>query len=296
MIRSMTGYGEASAHIDGTHYFLQVRTLNGKYYKATVRLQDEFEALEAEIESGLRKRIARGTAAVKATCTDETGAAAQEINVKALDRYVSQLEQSAHVASGVVKLDVGALLALPGVLQPPSDEGERVARVRQVFRRLLEEASDKLIGMRESEGELLAADLRRQLTVISSQLETVRERAPEVVHDYQQRLRGRIEQYMREVGATAEPADVIREVASYAERTDIAEEIQRLGGHVEQFLAIIESDEDNPVGRTLDFMAQEMLREANTMSSKSFDTGISRAIVEIKGAIDRIKEQVQNVE
>lgn len=296
MIRSMTGYGEASAHIDGTHYFLQVRTLNGKYFKATVRLQDEFEALEAEIESGLRRRIARGTAAIKATCTEETGAAAQEINLHAFDRYVEQLKQSEHVASGAVSLDVGSLLSLPGVLQPPSDEGERVARVRKVFGRLLGEAADNLIAMRESEGALLADDLRAQLAVISEQLETVRGRAPEVVKDYEQRLKGRIEQYVREAGATAEPADVIREVASYAERTDIAEEIQRLGGHVEQFLSIIESDEDTPVGRTLDFMAQEMLREANTMSSKSFDTGISRAIVEIKGAIDRIKEQVQNVE
>lgn len=296
MIRSMTGYGEASAHIDGTHYFLQVRTLNGKYFKATVRLQDDFEALEAEIESGLRRRISRGTAAVKATCTDETGAAAQEINVRALDRYIEQLHGSSHVASGAVQLDVSSLLDLPGVLQPSSDEGERVGRVREVFRGLLEEAADKLIAMRESEGELLAADLRQQLGVISVQLAIVAERAPEVVREYEQRLRGRIEQYMRETGATAEPADVIREVASYAERTDIAEEIQRLGGHVEQFLLIVESTEDKPVGRTLDFMAQEMLREANTMSSKSFSTGISRAIVEIKGAIDRIKEQVQNVE
>ncbi len=296
MIRSMTGYGEASAHVDGTHYFLQVRTLNGKYFKATVRLQDEFEALEAELESGLRRRIARGTAAIKATCTDETGAAAQEINLKAFDRYVEQLSESDHVSAGLVKLDVGALLELPGVLQPPGDESERVARVREVFKRLLGEAADVLIAMRASEGELLAGDLRKQLGVISAQLEVVRARAPEVVRDYEQRLKGRIEQYVREAGAAAEPADVIREVASYAERTDIAEEIQRLGGHVEQFLAMLESDEDTPVGRTLDFMAQEMLREANTMSSKSFDTGISRAIVEIKGAIDRIKEQVQNVE
>ncbi|MEL6498889.1 MAG: YicC/YloC family endoribonuclease [Planctomycetota bacterium] len=296
MIRSMTGYGEASAHIDGTHYFLQVRTLNGKYFKATVRLQDDFEALEAELESGLRKRIARGTAAIKATCTDETGDAAQEINVRAFDRYVEQLQGSSHVASGGVKLDVGAVLALPGVLQPPSDEGERVAKVREVFRGLLSEATDKLIAMRTSEGELLAEDLRKQMGVISAQLAIVRERAPQVVQDYEQRLKGRIEQYVREAGATAEPADVIREVASYAERTDIAEEIQRLGGHVEQFLGIVGSVEDKPVGRTLDFMAQEMLREANTMSSKSFDTGISRAIVEIKGAIDRVKEQVQNVE
>lgn len=296
MIRSMTGYGEASAHVDGTHFFLQIRSLNGKYFKATVRLQDEFEALEAELESGLRRRISRGTAAIKATCTDETESAAQEINHKALDKYIDQLSQSAHVSSGRVQIDVGAVLQLPGVLQPPSDEGERVARVREVFKRLLDEAADNLIAMRTSEGELLGADLRKQLGVISAQLETVRGRAPAVVQEYEQRLKSRIGQYLREAGATAEPTDVIREVASYAERTDIAEEIQRLGGHVEQFLSLIESDEDTPVGRTLDFMAQEMLREANTMSSKSFDTDISRAIVEIKGAIDRIKEQAQNVE
>ena len=292
----MTGYGEASAHVDGTHYFVQIRTLNGKYFKATVRLQDEFDALEAELESALRKRIARGTAAVKATCTDETGAAAQEINCKALDRYVAQLDGSEHVKSGRVPLDIGAILQLPGVLQPPVDEGERIGRVREVFSRLLNEAADKLIGMRTSEGQLLADELRSQLGVISARLEVVRGRAPEVVRDYEQRLQSRIEQLVRESGATAEPVEIIREVASYAERTDIAEEIQRLGGHVDQFGELLSSGKDTPVGRTLDFMAQEMLREANTMSSKSFDTDISRAIVDIKGAIDRIKEQVQNVE
>ncbi|MEO1583848.1 MAG: YicC/YloC family endoribonuclease [Planctomycetota bacterium] len=292
----MTGYGEASTHVDGTHYFLQVRTLNGKYFKATVRLQDEFEALEAELESGLRRKIARGTAAIKATCTDGSEGAAQEINHKALDKYIDQLSGSEHVSSGRVQLEVGQLLLLPGVLQPPSDEGERVARVRGVFAGLLDEAAGKLIAMRESEGQLLADDLRKQLGVIAAQLGVVKERAPSVVTEYEQRLLSRIQQLLAESGAQAEPGDVLREVASYAERTDIAEEIQRLGGHVEQFGSLLEQDTGRPVGRTLDFMAQEMLREANTMSSKSFDTGISRAIVEIKGAIDRIKEQVQNVE
>lgn len=296
MIRSMTGYGEASAHIDGTHYFVQIRSLNGKYFKATVRLQEEFEALEADLESQLRKAISRGSVTLKATCTDETEEAAHEINTKALDRYVDQLQQSEHVSQGRVAIEIGSLLSLPGVIQPPGDEGARIDRVREVFKKLTREATKELVQMRDAEGRGLADELQSQLGVIERHLAEVRERAPEVVKDYETRLRSRIDELMNEGSARAESVDIIREVASHAERTDIAEEIQRLSGHLEQFSKIIEQDDDKPVGRTLDFMAQELLREANTMSSKSMDTRISRAIVEIKGAIDRIKEQVQNVE
>lgn len=296
MIRSMTGYGEASAHIDGTHYFVQIRSLNGKYFKATVRLQEEFEALEADLESQLRKAISRGSVTLKATCTDETEEAAHEINTKALDRYVDQLQQSEHVSQGRVAIEIGSLLSLPGVIQPPGDEGARIDRVREVFKKLTRDATKELVQMRDAEGRGLADELQSQLGVIERHLAEVRERAPEVVKDYETRLRSRIDELMNEGSARAESVDIIREVASHAERTDIAEEIQRLSGHLEQFSKIIEQDDDKPVGRTLDFMAQELLREANTMSSKSMDTRISRAIVEIKGAIDRIKEQVQNVE
>lgn len=296
MIRSMTGYGEASAHIDGTHYFVQIRSLNGKYFKATVRLQEEFEALEADLESQLRKAISRGSVTLKATCTDETEEAAHEINTKALDRYVGQLQQSEHVSEGRVAIEIGSLLSLPGVIQPPGDEGARIDRVRDVFKKLTREATKELVQMRDAEGRGLADELQSQLGVIERNLAEVRERAPEVVKDYETRLRSRIDELMNEGSARAESVDIIREVASHAERTDIAEEIQRLSGHLEQFSKIIEQDDDKPVGRTLDFMAQELLREANTMSSKSMDTRISRSIVEIKGAIDRIKEQVQNVE
>lgn len=296
VIRSMTGYGEASAHIDGTHYFVQIRSLNGKYFKATVRLQEEFESLEADLESQLRKQIGRGSVTLKATCTDDTEEAAHELNCKALDRYVEQLNESEHIRSGKVSIEIGSLLGLPGVIQPPSDEGERIGRVREVFARLGKEATGELISMRQAEGEALAEELRSQLRVIEENLEQVKERAPEVVKDYEARLRARMDELLEGSGTPGESVDIIREVASHAERTDIAEEIQRLGGHLEQFSKIIDQQDDKPVGRTLDFMAQELLREANTMSSKSMDTRISRSIVEIKGAIDRIKEQVQNVE
>lgn len=296
MIRSMTGYGEASAHIDGTHYFVQVRSLNGKHFKATVRLQEEFESLEADLETRLRKHISRGSVTLKASCTDDTEQAAREINCRALDKYVEQLSQSKHIGSGRVAIELGSLLGLPGVVQPPGDEGERIGRVRQVFARLTDEACESLLRMRASEGEMLAADLKNQLALIGRHLADVRERAPDVVRDYEQRLRARIDELLAGFAVAEHRVDIIREVAAHAERTDIAEEITRLGGHLEQFGKMIEQGDEAPVGRTLDFMSQELLREANTMSSKSMDTRISRSIVEIKGAIDRIKEQVQNVE
>ncbi|MEM8756961.1 MAG: YicC/YloC family endoribonuclease [Planctomycetota bacterium] len=292
----MTGYGEASAHEDGVHYFVQIRTLNGKYFKTTVRLQDDFEALEAELESALRHRIARGTASIRATCTDQSDAPGVTINTAVLDRYVEQLQGASSVESGKVSLDAGALLSLPGVLQHGGDEEATLAAARPIFRRLLDEAATRLVSMRESEGKLLEQDLRHLVETIGDQLAEVRERAPRVIEAYQQRLVQRIRQLVAETGAGGDESDVIREVAGHAERTDIAEEISRLSGHTEQFLELLGSAEDKPVGRTLDFLAQEMLREANTMSSKSSDSVMTRAIVEIKGAIDRIKEQVQNVE
>lgn len=292
----MTGYGEASAHIDGTHYFVQVRSLNGKHFKATVRLQEEFESLEADLESRLRKHVTRGSVTLKASCTDDTAQAAREINCKALDRYVEQLSQSKHIGSGRVAIELGSLLGLPGVIQPPGDEGERIGRVREVFARLTDQACQGLVKMRASEGEMLAADLKGQLALIGRHLADVRERAPDVVRDYEARLSARIEELLAGFSVGEHRVDIIREVATHAERTDIAEEITRLGGHLEQFGMMIEQGDEAPVGRTLDFMSQELLREANTMSSKSMDTRISRSIVEIKGAIDRIKEQVQNVE
>lgn len=293
----MTGYGEASTKEGETNYFLEVRSLNSKYFKAVVRLPDEFQGLEAEIETRLRRHVTRGSLTVKCSCSSSSSAAAHQVNHLALDRYVEQLSQSEHVASGRVSIDLGALLALPGVIQEPANEEERVANARQAFLGLLDRACEGLIEMRQTEGTSLAEDLVLHRDVISDRLGLVLERSPAVIKEYENRLRQRILSLFADAGRHAEEVDLIREIASYAERTDIAEETQRLAGHVEQFTQLIENQDDSkPIGRTLDFLAQEMLREANTMASKSSDSDLSRAIVEIKGAIDRIKEQVQNVE
>lgn len=292
----MTGYGEASAQIDGVHYFVEVRSLNNKYFKAVLRLPEVFQGLEAEMESRLRQRLSRGTITLAASCTDASASAAYEINHLALERYVNQLRKVPMVGSGDVKLDISSLLSLPGVLQPPSDEEDRISRARAAFAPLLEKAVDGLLSMRQREGRMLVDDLSQQRDLIINRLGLIREQAPGVIAEYEKRLKARIEAMLHGAEARIDAVDLIREIAVYAERTDIAEEITRLGGHMDQFGQLLSGKEDRAIGRTLDFLAQEMLREANTIASKSPDAAISRSIVEIKGAIDRIKEQAQNVE
>lgn len=288
----MTGYGEASTHVDGAHYFLEVRSLNNKYLKAVLRLPEELQSLEAELETRLREKISRGTVTINASISDQTEAAAHDINRKALNRYIDQLKE----IQGLPSIDISALLALPGVLQPPSDAEGRFEATKAAMLQLLDKAIAQLQSMREREGKALVADLRTHHRFIAERLVQVAERAPEVIAEYERRLRTRIEGLLKDVGVKIETVDLVREIAAYAERTDIAEEINRLRAHLDQFEELLASNEPRPLGRTLDFLAQEMLREANTIASKSPDATISRHAVEIKGAIDRIKEQAQNVE
>ena len=292
----MTGFGEASATSGGVHFFLEVRSLNNKYFKATIRLPEEFQGLEPELESELRRRLTRGTITLIGKCSDSSGSAAYTINHLALSNYVEQLMRTPQAADGSLKLDLAALLPLPGVLQPPADEEERLNRARAAFTGLLGQAIKRLLIMREQEGKTLVADLMTHHALIVDRLARVCERAPAVIDEYQKRLQQRIEGLLETAKIRTEPADLLKEVAIFAERSDISEEIARLSAHMDQFKDLLGGSDEKPVGRTLDFLSQEMLREANTIASKSGDAAISRNIVEIKGAIDRIKEQVQNAE
>ncbi len=292
----MTGFGEASSQEHGAYYFLELRSLNSKYFKAVIRLPEEFQGLEAEMDTELRHRLTRGSVFLTARCSDISGEAAYDINAKALSRYIEQLQKTPQIATGDVAIEMGPLLSLPGVLQPPANEEQRHDRARVAFLKLLDQACAKLIAMRDREGTMLLKDLLVNRDLIADRLRLIRERAPANIAEYEKRLRSRIDTMLREAGVPVEPVDIIREIAIAAERTDINEEISRLSGHIDQFADLLSRQDGQPVGRTLDFLTQEMLREANTIASKCNDSEIARAIVEVKGAIDRIKEQVQNVE
>lgn len=296
MIRSMTGFGEASATVGGAHFYLEIRSLNSKYFKAVIRLPEQFQVLEAEMEAELRHRLNRGSVFMSVKHSDSSGEAAHSINQHALERYVQQLTSLPQVKAGGVKIELAPLLNLPGVLQPPGDEEERLAVARKTLSELLIRACNGLIAMREREGRMLHDDLLSHREEIASKLKLIESRSPEVSQEYERRLRARIRQMLDEAGLAVETIDVVREIAVWAERSDISEEIARLSGHIDQFAEMLADGSTKPIGRTLDFLTQEMLREANTIASKCGDAEISRWTVEIKGSIDRIKEQVQNVE
>ncbi|MEO0476741.1 MAG: YicC/YloC family endoribonuclease [Planctomycetota bacterium] len=301
MIHSMTGFGDASALSDGTGYSLELRSLNNKYFKCVVRLPEELAGLEAELESAVRTRLGRGSFLLTVKLRMGEEVAASDINDQALLTYVEHLETvrakvQADGRDHTLNIDLTQLLALPGVLKPARTAEDVLSAARPVLLELLDRAMDELVSMRVREGQGLAEELEKQLEVMDRLVEGLTERTPVVVEEYHEKLRARVGELLQRVELEVTKTDLLREVAIYADRSDVNEELQRLAAHIGQFRETLLSEDTKPAGRTLDFLAQEMLREANTIGSKSNDAAIARAVVELKSAIDRVKEQVQNVE
>jgi uncharacterized protein (TIGR00255 family) len=296
----MTGFGDAAEQVDGVHYSVELRSLNNRYFKGVIRLPDDLTALEAELETLLRKRFHRGSVVLSVNTSGQRQAGSQRVNAAVLQEYLDQFPQIRESIDQAglgeqIQVDLGTLLNLPGVISTPDPQG-LIATSRPVILRLLETACTKLHDMRRQEGEGLVTDLKMHCDQIASAIQEVSVRAPGVVEEYHQKLKSRVEQLIARAELEMGSEDLMREVAIFAERSDISEELQRLGAHLEQFREILDADSNDPSGRTLDFITQELLREANTIASKSNDAQIGRTVVQIKGAIDRVKEQVQNVE
>lgn len=293
MIISMTGFGDATAERDGTHYAVEIRSLNNRYFKPVIKLPESISGLEPELESMLREKLGRGSITYILKMRSDSAEAAYHINTHALKSYLEQL-QAVKGLDRLVQIDLASLVLLPGVCQEPRDESNEIERHGPVVRDLTARAIVKLNTMRSREGGQLFNELMRHVTVISDNLGEIAKRAPSVVEDYHRRLAQRVSQLLSKAELKVNEPDLIKEVAVFAERADINEEIQRLTSHLDAFEQSCREGEH--AGRKLDFITQEMLREANTIASKANDAQIARHIVEIKGAIDRLKEQVQNVE
>jgi uncharacterized protein (TIGR00255 family) len=293
MIISMTGFGDAHADRDGTHYAVEIRSLNNRYFKPIIKLPESVSGLEPELESMLREKLGRGSITYILKMRSDSAEAAYHINTQALKSYLEQL-QSVKGIDRLVQIDLASLVQLPGVCQEPRDDTDEMERRGPIVRELTAKAIVKLNAMRTREGEQLFNELMRHVGVIAANLAEIAKRAPSVIEDYHRRLSLRVGQLLSKAELKVNEPDLIKEVAVFAERADIAEEIQRLTSHLGAFEQACREGEH--AGRKLDFITQEMLREANTIASKANDAQIARHIVEIKGAIDRLKEQVQNVE
>jgi len=293
MIVSMTGFGDATSERDGTHYAVEIRSLNNRYFKPIIKLPETISGLEPELESMLREKLGRGSITYILKMRSDSAEAAYHINTQALKSYLEQL-QGVKGLDRLVQIDLASLVQLPGVCQEPRDETDEIEKHGPVVRELTIKAIEKLNGMRRREGQQLFTDLMKHLQVISQNLREIAKRAPFVIDEYHKRLSQRVAQLMSKAELKVNEVDLIKEVAVYAERSDISEEIQRLTSHLEAFEQACRDGEH--AGRKLDFITQEMLREANTIASKANDAEVARRVVDIKGSIDRLKEQVQNVE
>lgn len=293
MIVSMTGFGDATAERGGTHYAVEIRSLNNRFFKPVIKLPENISGLEPELESTLRENLGRGSITYILKMRSDSAEAAYHINVPALKAYLVQLQEVKGLDQ-FVQIDLAGLVQLPGVCQEPRDDTDEIAKHGPVVHELTARAIEKLHLMRQREGQSLYKELMKHVGVINASLGEIAKRAPSVVEEYHRRLSQRVNQLMAKAELKVNEQDLIKEVAVFAERADIAEEIQRLTHHLKSFEEACSNDEH--AGRKLDFITQEMLREANTIGSKANDAQIARHIVEIKGAIDRLKEQVQNVE
>ncbi len=294
MIQSMTGYGTAEHVENGFAFTVELRSVNHRYLKLIYKLSEAWQFAERDIEAVLRDHIKRGSITCVLRVRDQAGGDVGSLNLAVLQQYVKQL-LSVSIPEGVhTTIDLASLALLPGIAQTEVVDDDQRNNLRTVLRNLVAQAAQALTTMRLQEGAALKEALMGHCQDIRDRISIVAQRAPCVVDEYHARLKVRVEQLLAGGKFELQADSLAREVAIYAERCDIGEELTRLDSHLDQFADLC--DKKEPVGRTMDFLTQELLREANTIASKSNDTIVSRTIVEVKGLIDRLKEQVQNVE
>ena len=294
MLLSMTGFGEAHSQEDGLAVGVEVRAINSRFFKLTVRATEGYSSLEPHIEEITRRSIRRGTVQVNLRVDRMRSCQDYRINTDVLNGYRDQLQELNRKWGGATSIPLESLLPLPGVVEDqslaffsPDDDWPAIAKV-------LEAAMRNLAEMRRREGQAMADDLSLNCRTIASGVEQIQQRATTVVDAYRGRLEKRLNKVLADYQVTLDPADIVREVCLFAERGDISEEIVRLKSHLDQFDAIMQLPESS--GRKLEFLTQEMFREANTIGSKVSDVEIAKHVIEIKTAIERIREMIQNIE
>jgi uncharacterized protein (TIGR00255 family) len=291
---SMTGFGDARAEASDHSIAVEIRTINSRHLKINLRTTEGYGALDARIEGRVRQTIRRGTVGVTVRIRHLTAAEDYRLNAGLLETYLDQLQKIAAKRRLDEALRLEPLALLPGVVEQLSSDARHPEDVWPLLEPVLEAALRQLTAMREAEGAALVADLREQCRVATASLERIGVRSTEVAGGYRQRLLDRVNEALSQFPVTVAPADLIREVALFADRADISEEIVRLRSHLDQFQQAMHTDES--AGRKLEFICQEMGREANTMGSKANDAEISACVVEIKTALERMREQIQNIE
>lgn len=289
---SMTGFGRGEASAGGVKVEVELGSVNRKQFEVRLSLPRQISALESRVTSIVHDRIARGaiTGAVKISASDAKRGRVQ-VDSAAAAAALQALRKAGHKLGLKDDLTLCTLLHLPDVVQF-HDVAEDTERIWCLLARALSASLDGLLAMRRKEGRALEADTRKRFAALDKHLGVIRKLAPFAQQKYGEALRARLQK--AHIPLPADDPQLLREIAIWADRSDISEEIVRLDSHLKHVEGMLQ--ESKPVGRSLDFLCQEMFREINTIGSKANEAAISRQVVHFKTELESIREQVQNVE
>jgi uncharacterized protein (TIGR00255 family) len=292
LLLSMTGHGQASMRHGDISIDVEIRTVNNRFLKVVSKVSDIVSAIDPQIEGVVRDYLKRGSINVFVRVSQSGRNNASTVNQSTLENYVSQAKLISEKLGIEPSFELGQLLLLPGVLESTrqADDEELLAVVREA----LNNAILDLQAMRAREGHAMALQFEVLLDQIREWKSQVEARAPIVISEYRTKFEQRIRTSLANLGHQVEELDLLREVLVFADRCDVSEEITRLGSHLTQFQSTLAHAESQ--GRRLDFLIQELFREANTIGSKANDSLISQFVVSIKTTIEQMRELVQNVE
>jgi uncharacterized protein (TIGR00255 family) len=297
MLLSMTGFGEARHPSHAGTLSIEVRSVNNRYLKLSVRGSDPFPMYEADFERIVRKYLKRGTILLQVRLEKSHDVTEAKLNLPLLRGYIDQLKSM--LVSSEVELLLPAMasqvLMLPNVASSSSMNTHLDEEQWQEIEKTAETALANLNLMRTHEGAAMARELMQLHENLHHQWLEIGKLSGNVAENYRKRLFDRVSNTLASHSLQLEKSDLIREVAIYADRSDIAEELTRIESHLQQFAEIIQSENDMP-GRKLEFVTQEMAREVNTIGSKAGDVNISKHVVELKANLEKIRELVQNIE
>ena len=289
----MTGFGNASLQTEGVHVSSEIKSVNNRYLKISVRMPDSVARFEAEIEKLVRSRVTRGSVQLSIRVRFTSGQSEYRIDqdlLRSFQRQLAEISGDAKVNSATL----GELLSLPGVVSQTELPEEFVNSLWPAVEASLKESLDHFEDFRRREGEAMRPDLEKQCEVIENEGRQVALLTPQVVTEYRDKILERVRRLIGDASVNISENDVIREVALFADRCDINEEITRLRSHTEQFRRLLNGETSQ--GRKLEFIGQEMFREINTIGSKANHVTIALSVVEMKAAIERMREVLQNVE
>lgn len=293
MLRSMTAYGRGEREVSEALIAVEIRSVNHRFRDVVLRMPRSLQPLEDEVRSQITNRLGRGRieCSVQVEHRAEQPDTAIALNVPLAGAYVKVLRELQERFELDASIRAETLCQFKDVVKVSPVE-EDVEAVRPAVEKAMSEALDALDLMRAEEGRAIEKDFRSRLLAIREGLGRIEERAPVVVEAYRKRLKDRVESLSE--GLELDEGRLLQEVALFAGRCDITEETVRSHSHLDQFEQYLDLNE--PAGRRLDFLVQELHREVNTISSKASDASISSLAVEIKGELEKLKEQVQNVE